>query len=120
MSIPIKKASKTTVAHLTPDAIKLLLEQPDKHTLRGRRDLTLLSVLYDTGARVQELIDIRVEDVILDSPSVVILHGKGNKIRRVPLMKNTVSLLQSYLTEHHLDKPWKNQNSLFSIVNTIH
>jgi len=79
MSIPIKKASKTTVAHLTPDAIILLLEQPDKHTLRGRRDLTLLSVLYDTGARVQELIDIRGEDVILDSPSVVILHGKGNK-----------------------------------------
>ena len=114
MSIPIKKASKTTVAHLTPDAIKLLLEQPDKHTLRGRRDLTLLSVLYDTGARVQELIDIRVEDVILDSPSVVSLHGKGNKTRRVPLMKNTVSLLQSYLTENHLDKPWKNQNSLFS------
>jgi integrase/recombinase XerD len=114
MSIPIKKARKTTVEHLTPEALKLLLEQPDKHTAKGRRNLTLMSVLYDTGARVQELIDIKVGDVILDSPSVVVLNGKGNKIRRVPITKNTVSLLQSYLTENNLDKPWKNQNPLFS------
>lgn len=114
MSIPIKKAKKTSVDYLTPEALKLLLEQPDKHTAKGRRDLTLMSVLYDTGARVQELIDIIVCDVILDSPSVVILHGKGNKTRRVPITKNTVSLLHAYLTENNLDKPWKNQNSLFS------
>jgi site-specific recombinase XerD len=114
MSIPIKKATKKTAEHLTPEALKLLLEQPDKHTAKGRRDLTLLSVLYDTGARVQELIDIKVCDVILDYPSVVVLHGKGNKIRRVPIMKNTVALLQSYLLENNLEKLWKNQNPLFS------
>lgn len=114
MSIPIKKARKTTVEYLTPEAIKLLLEQPDKQTTKGRRDLTLLSVLYDTGARVQELIDIQVGDVILDSPAVIVLHGKGNKTRRVPILKPTVALLQSYLTENNLNKPWKNQQPLFS------
>jgi integrase/recombinase XerD len=114
MAIPIKKAEKTTIEHLTPEAIKLLLEQPDKWTPKGRRDLTLMSVLYDTGARVQELIDIQVGDVILDSPAVMVLHGKGNKTRRVPITKNTISLLHAYLTEHNLDKPWKNQNPLFS------
>lgn len=114
MAIPIKKAIKKTVEHLTPTALKLLLEQPDKQTAKGRRDLTLLSVLYDTGARVQELIDLKVCDVILDSPSVVILHGKGNKSRRVPIVKNTCTLLQSYLMENNLDQPWKNQNSIFS------
>jgi integrase/recombinase XerD len=114
MSIPVKKTRKTTVEHLTPEALKLLLEQPDKHTAKGRRDLTLMSVLYDTGSRVQELIDIKVCDVILASPSVVVLNGKGNKIRRVPITKNTVSLLHSYLTENNLDKQWKNQNPLFS------
>ena len=114
MSIPIKKARKMTVEHLTPEAVKLLLEQPDKHTAKGRRDLTLMSVLYDTGARVQELIDLKVGDVVLESPSVVVLNGKGNKTRRVPIMKNTVSLLHAYLTENTLDKPWKNQNPLFS------
>ncbi len=93
---------------------KISSEQPDKHTAKGRCDLTLMSVLYDAGARVQELIDIKVGDVILDLPSVVVLNGKGNKTRRVPIMKNTVSLLHSYLTENNLDKQWKNQNPLFS------
>lgn len=113
MAIPSKKAGKTTVEHLTPEAVKLLLEQPDKQTPKGRRDLTLLSVLYDTGARVQELIDIQVGDVILDAPAVIVLHGKGNKTRRVPLMKPTVALLQSYLTENNLNQPGKNQHPLF-------
>jgi site-specific recombinase XerD len=114
MAIPIKKAQKTTVEHLTPEAMKLILEQPDKHTPKGRRDLTLMSILYDTGARVQELIDIRVCDVILEHPAVITLTGKGNKTRRVPVMKNTVSLLQSYLAENKLHKPWKNEHPLFT------
>jgi integrase len=74
-----KKSEKSIVEHLTPEAMKLLLEQPDKHTRKGRRDLTLMSILYDTGARVQELIDIRVCDVILENSAVIILTGKGKK-----------------------------------------
>lgn len=114
IAIPTKKARKTVVEHLTPEAMKILLEQPDRGCLKGRRDLTLLSVLYDTGARVQELIDIKVRDVILESPSVIILNGKVNKTRRVPLMKNTVSLLERYIIDNKLDKPWKNEYPLFT------
>lgn len=114
VSIPIKKAKKTVVDYLTPEAMKLLLEQPDKHTPKGRRDLTLISVFYDSGARVQELIDMRVCDVTLQAPAVLTLTGKGNKTRRVPLMKNTAALLQSYLLENKLDKPWKNESPLFT------
>ena len=114
IAIPIKKAKKPLVEHLTPEAMKLLLEQPDKHTPKGRRDLTLMSILYDTGARVQELIDIRVRDVILENPAVIILNGKGNKTRRVPLMKNAALLLQNYLAENKLNKPWKNEYPLFT------
>jgi integrase/recombinase XerD len=113
-AIPIKKAKKNVIEYLTPEAMKLLLEQPDKHTSKGRRDLTLMSVLYDTGARVQELIDLRVCDVILQDPSVLTLTGKGNKIRRVPVMKNTAALLKCYIQENKLDKPWKNENPLFT------
>ncbi|XP_022778488.1 uncharacterized protein LOC111320060 [Stylophora pistillata] len=102
------------VEYLTPEAIKLLLEQPDKYTPKGRRDLTLISILYDSGARVQELIDMKVCDVSLDGPAVLTLTGKGNKTRRVPIMKNTASLLQSYLLENKLDKPWRNENPLFT------
>lgn len=114
IAIPSKKAKKTVVEHLTPEAMKLLLEQPDKSSSRGRRDLTLMSVLYDTGARVQELIDLKVGDVILNEPAVIALTGKGNKTRRVPLMKNTTALLQRYIFENKLDKPWKNEYPLFT------
>jgi len=118
IAIPIKKAKKTIVEHLAPEAMKLLLKQPDKHTPKGRRDLTLMSILYDTGARVQELIDIKVGDVFLDNPAVITLTGKGNKIRRVPIMKNAVLLLQNYLAENKLKQPEQNENPLF--INNQH
>jgi len=114
ISIPKKKTEKKVLEHLSPQAIKLILEQPDKSSAKGRRDLTLLSVLYDTGARVQELIDIKIMDIRLDSPSIISLNGKGNKVRRVPLMKNTANLIQKYLAENDLNINWKNQYPLFS------
>lgn len=114
IAIPVKKTEKTVVEHLTPEAIKLLLQQPNKYTAKGRRDLTLMSVLYDIGARVQEIIDIKVCDVILDSPAVIVLTGKGNKTRRVPIMKNTAILLQTYLLENNLNKHWKKDYPLFT------
>ncbi len=118
IAIPMKKAKKTIVGYLSPSAIKMLLAQPDKHTPKGRRDLVLMSVLYDSGARVQELIDIKVRDIILQGPATITLTGKGNKIRRIPIMKNTVILLQHYLLENKLDKPWRNEEPLF--VNNQH
>ena len=113
-AIPIKKSKKTVVEYLTPEAMKLLLAQPDKHTPKGRRDLTLIGLLYDSGARVQEVCDIRVCDVTLQAPAVITLTGKGNKTRRVPVMKNTAFLLQNYLQENKLDKPWRNEDPLFA------
>jgi len=114
LSIPIKKSERSVIQHLSPEVIKLILEQPDKNFKKGRRDVTMLSTLYDTGARVQELIDIKVSDVFLESPCVVLLTGKGNKGRRVPLMKNTVTLIQNYISENELNKQWKNQYPLFT------
>ncbi len=113
IAVPQKKAPKPSISHLNPDAIKLLLSQPDKSTIKGRRDLTLMSVLYDSGCRVQELADLCVRDAILPSPAVMVLTGKGNKVRRVPLMKNTMLLLERYICENSLDKPWKSDYPLF-------
>ena len=118
IAIPIKKAQKPVVEYLSHEAIKLLLSQPDKYTAKGRRDLTLMSVLYDTGSRVQELIDTKVRDVILQDPATITLTGKGNKIRRVPVMKNTLALLHAYILEHQLDQPWRNEEPLF--INNQH
>jgi integrase/recombinase XerD len=99
LSIPIKKTQQPTINHLTPDALKLILAQPDPSTANGRRDLVLLCVLYDTGARVQELVDLKVGDVRLDSPPILTLTGKGRKTRQVPIMSNTQTLLQQYMDE---------------------
>lgn len=118
ISIPIKKAPKPSIPYLTPEAMKLLLSQPDKTTAKGRRDLTLLSILYDSGCRVQELADLKVRDVVLSYPAVLILTGKGNKVRRVPLLKNGLTLLEHYIQENSLNKPWKSDYPLF--VNKQH
>jgi site-specific recombinase XerD len=99
LSIPIKKMQTQTINHLTPEALKLILSQPDSSTVYGRRDLTLLCVLYDTGARVQELVDLRVGDVRLEPPAILTLTGKGRKKRQVPIMSNTLTLLKQYMDE---------------------
>lgn len=114
IAIPVKKSANPTVEFLTPEAMKLLLNQPDKMHPRGRRDLTLMSVLYDTGARVQELINLKAGDVSAAHPPVIVLNGKGNKIRRVPLMKNTTHLLKNYMEENYLVCQHKAQNPLFT------
>src|SRR6266540_2688753 len=114
LSIPMKKAQKPAVNHLTPDALKLILAQPDLSKASGRRDLTMLSVLYDTGARVQELVDLKVRDVRLDSPPILTLTGKGRKTRHIPLMSNTESLLRQYMTETYLLQNGMQDRPLFA------
>ena len=64
IAIPVKKGRKKTIEHLTPEGIRLLLSLPDRSCPKGRRDLVMLSTLYDSGARVQELIDLSVGDII--------------------------------------------------------
>lgn len=99
LGLPMKKAEKKTFNYFSPDGIKKLLEQPNTKTRNGRRDLVLLSVLYDTGARVQELVDLNIGDVRFTEPPTIRLVGKGNKARIVPIMGTTKSNLKMYLDE---------------------
>src|SRR2546429_5439323 len=72
-----------------------------------------LPIFYDTGARVQELVDLSVGDVPLDPPAQIRLLGKGRKMRAVPLMATTVQLLRSHMQENHLDHPEQFDKPLF-------
>lgn len=81
LAIPIKKTERKAIKPLSKEAIALILRQPDTSTLQGRRDATLLCFLYDTAARVQELCDLRIEDVRLEHPASVRIFGKGRKTR---------------------------------------
>jgi site-specific recombinase XerD len=85
------------MGYLTGDEVKALLAAPDPTTRRGLRDTVLLSTLYDTAARVQEICDLNTADVRTARPMLVTLHGKGSKTRRVPMMDPTARLLQDYL-----------------------
>lgn len=113
LAIPVKKQAHAGVHHLSLAQTRCLLAAPDRTTRRGRRDATLLATLYDTGARVQELVDLTVGDVRLQSPALVALTGKGRKTRHVPLTDNTVALLGTYLAEHRLDAPGRNGYPVF-------
>jgi len=104
MSIKAKKARKKSLNYLTIEGITLLLEQPDITTKKGRRDLALLSLMYDTGARVQEMIDLTSSAILLDKPYTIQITGKGNKTRIIPLLEKQVKILQNYLTEFGLLK----------------
>ena len=97
LSIPNKTHPRALVAYLTGQEVQTLLSQPDTSTIKGFRNAMLLSVLYDTGSRVQELINIKAKDVRLSSPAVIRLHGKGSKVRQVPLMSKTSENLSLYL-----------------------
>lgn len=113
IGIPYKKAEKKTIGYLDEEKTKKLLSSPDISTKKGRRDQTLLSLLYDSGARVQELADLTVGDIRLDTPAQVKLTGKGRKTRSVPLMDKTVLLIRNYLKEQKLDTPIYSTHPLF-------
>jgi len=101
LSIPTKKVAQSPIPYLTIDAVKALLKAIDTRTRKGRRDLALVALLYDSAARVQEVVDLTVGDISL-SPATVRLKGKGRKTRIIPIVVQTAKLLGSYLKEHGL------------------
>jgi len=102
LGIRMKKTAHREMNYFSPKGLHLLLSQPNIKTSNGRRDHALLVLLYDSGARVQELIDICVRDLRLERPATVTLHGKGRKNRIVPLIEKTAVTMEYYLKEAHL------------------
>lgn len=117
VNLPKKKEPKIIgYKHFTKEEIKILLKLPDPATIIGQRDVTLLSLLYATGARAQELCDITLEDVTLGTPSKVRLTGKGNKSRVVTIPGTCTTILKQYLRSRNLEPVLKTAGSrhLFS------
>jgi site-specific recombinase XerD len=113
LSIKVKKAKKRSMNYLTLEGIKLLLAQPDLSTKKGRRDLAMLALMYDSAARVQEIIDLTPSSVRLTKPFTIKLVGKGNKGRIVPLMDKEVVHLNYYMERTGLLQPHANLYPLF-------
>ena len=102
LGVSYKKVPQTTIHYLTEDETRLLLAQPDTSTSIGIRDAAMLSLLYDSAARVQEFIGLSVGDLRLIQPATLTITGKGRKTRQVPIMKGTFQLLEKYMSMNSL------------------
>ncbi|WP_405412203.1 tyrosine-type recombinase/integrase [Maribacter sp. Asnod1-A12] len=103
-SIKSKKFQSKLVEYLSIDAIKELLKQPDLSTKKGIRDLALLSLLYESGARVQEIIDLTPSMIDFKKPYSIQIIGKGNQTRNVPIVETQIKNLKHYMNILKIDK----------------
>jgi integrase/recombinase XerD len=112
----IKKTVKgQLVKYFEEDALKTILLQPDTGTKKGVRNLFFMILMYDTAARNQEMLDLKVSDIHVSAKeSHVVISGKGNKTRIVPLMQKTIEHYNNYLRIFHDGKI--SDNLLFYVV----
>lgn len=102
--VPVKKGKQKTRAVFTRQEIKILLGLPDESYETGLRDKVLLSFMYATGARAQEICDLKVRDLRIDVNSAsVTLTGKGTKTRQVGIPVKMAGTLQSYIKHKHIE-----------------
>jgi site-specific recombinase XerD len=113
LSIPHKAGKKQTIRHLPINAIEEILRQPDLKFRNGRRDFALLSLMYESAARISEIADLCIGDLHFERGAIVHLRGKGKKFRDVPLIRDVSSLLKSYLSEEKHYRPCDKMEPLF-------
>lgn len=98
----VKKEQKATVDYLTEKQLKVLFKIPDIQTRLGRRNRFLMIFAYETGARIHEILGLKLSDIIETDGMVRIrIQGKGNKIRYVPLLIGVLNHLKAYCKEFH-------------------
>ncbi len=113
LAIKSKKIPVTEINYLSIEGIKALLSMPNIDLLSERRDLAVLALMYDTGARIQEIADLQVIDIRIKTPATIRLTGKGNKTRIIPLMPQTMRILKKYMTDFGLFDEIKKSGPLF-------
>jgi len=95
--IPVKKRSRPSMCYMDAEEIAAILREPDRSSLEGQRDHALLAFLYNTGARIQEALDVCPRAIRFESPAQVELLGKGRKSRICPLWPETTEVLKALL-----------------------
>ena len=103
MGIPFKRARQRTVEYLEYEEIEAVLSAINQKTLYGRRDYALLATMFNTAARVQEIVDLQARDLQLTRPFQVRIFGKGRKERFCPLWPQTATTLRVFCKERNLD-----------------
>jgi len=112
-AVPSKKTPSVAFPYFTVEEIGILLKMPDTSNRLGRRDQSLLCLLYDSAARAQELCDVIVGDVRFGRPTRIKLHGKGRKTREIPLADECSKLIKQYIKSQKLDNEESRVHPLF-------
>jgi integrase/recombinase XerD len=99
LAVPMKRCDKPLLGFLSREEMQAIIEAPDASSWTGRRDRALFTVMYNTGARVSEIIALRASDVILDGSLCAHIQGKGRKQRSIPLWRKTASILRAWKRE---------------------
>lgn len=102
LQMRMKKQPDPVVNYMSVDGVACVLQQPNMSVASGYRDALMLTILYDSGARVSEITKIKIGDVRLQPPATIVLHGKGSKDRIVPLSAKTAALIEAYLKRKRL------------------
>jgi site-specific recombinase XerD len=97
LRVPFKKAARRATRYLESGEVSAILSQPNRSTVEGQRDHALMSLLYNTGARIQEALDLRPQDVYFKSPTHARLMGKGRKERISPIWPETADLVTALM-----------------------
>lgn len=105
LHLRVKRTSSATVEYISTETIASILDQPDYRTSEGIRDLAILSFMYETGSRVQELIDTCLGDISFKKPNTIKLTGKGGKTRIIPISSNVANILHQYVERHQITQP---------------
>jgi site-specific recombinase XerD len=103
LGIPFKRAPQRAIDYMEREEIDSILKPIDRATSQGSRDYALLATMFNTGARVQEIADLRVCDLQLTKPFQVRLFGKGRKERYCPLWPQTAAVLRAFSKEWNRD-----------------
>jgi len=98
-TIPLKRTEHRTIEYLEEKEMQAVFDAVDINSRTGIRDRALLLLLYNTGARVSEVVNLELTDLRLGDAAQISLHGKGNKDRSCPLWPETVTVLEAYLKE---------------------
>jgi integrase/recombinase XerD len=102
IAVPFKRAPSRAIDYLEYEEIDSILKAIDRTTLQGTRDYALLATMFNTGGRVQEIVDLRVGDLQLIKPFQVRLFGKGKKERYCPLWPETAAVLKSFCKQREI------------------
>ena len=120
LAIPFKRTGKRTVGYLESNEMQALLAAPDRSTAAGCRDHALLLSMYNTGARVQEILDLRPCDLELDRPRQALLYGKGGTRRLCPLWQETAAVLRGGSDRSPAAVPQPGRTSIDPIRSALH